>query len=601
MNNLEVKSAAMQNLESIAQELLPNGKKNSNSWTCGSISGEDGKSLSVCLSGQHAGGFTDFSTGEKGDMIKLWELVRGVSYVDALNQLGKFLGVREDMPVKKAIPYVKPNQNGLKKREDSHPVTAYLRDKRGITEKTQEALKIATCDHKMHGATIVFPTFDPDEDKLTKLKYLAVERKKGKKITWVSKDAQEHLWGWHTITDNDRYVILFEGELDMATSYQWGFPSLSLPMGSNGTAWIENDYEHLGRFEKIYLCFDSDDAGEKAFETMSNRLGKERCFKVKLPKKDLNEMLLEGGTKEEFQTCLDEAKTIDPKQVVRAEEYMDKLRDKFYSNTHKTQGSACPWNIPWRIRPRELTLWTGINSHGKSVALSQCMVNDMAQGNICCCASMEMPVDNQLEIAVRQALGMEPHQNNHLDYAMEFINPRLLFINYEDEINHKEIIKQFIYTNKRYGCNRFVVDSLLYCVNTEDLKDQKAVVRDFRKFAMDYEVHVHLVAHSRKGADEDKAPGKMDISGSGDISNIADNGITIWRNKPKERGLESKYEGDGTFYMWKQRETGIEPFIQLYFKRKAKVFVESESTNPIKYVNTELKQEEIKDEQENYF
>ncbi len=46
------------------------------------------------------------------------------------------------------------------------------------------------------------------------------------------------------------------------------------------------------------------------------------------------------------------------------------------------------------------------------------------------------------------------------------------------------------------------------------------------------------MVHPRKGANEFEIPGKLDISGTGAISNQADNCFTIWRNKKKEQKIQ---------------------------------------------------------------
>ena len=44
---------------------------------------------------------------------------------------------------------------------------------------------------------------------------------------------------------------------------------------------------------------------------------------------------------------------------------------------------------------------------------------------------------------------------------------------------------------------------------------QKAAMRKIVAFCHETNSHVHLVAHPRKGQTEDKAPGKLDVAGSG--------------------------------------------------------------------------------------
>jgi hypothetical protein len=62
---------------SLARELLPAGRRDGHEWRCGSVAGERGGSLGVRLTGQKAGVWQDFATGETGDAL---DLVAAVLY-----------------------------------------------------------------------------------------------------------------------------------------------------------------------------------------------------------------------------------------------------------------------------------------------------------------------------------------------------------------------------------------------------------------------------------------------------------------------------------------------------------------------------------------
>jgi hypothetical protein len=67
---------------------------------------------------------------------------------------------------------------------------------------------------------------------------------------------------------------------------------------------------------------------------------------------------------------------------------------------------------------------------------------------------------------------------------------------------------------------------------------------------------------------EDSPPDKLDVKGSGDITDAVHNGITVWRNKGKEQAVLLT-ERDAKLLMWKQREGGEEPFSVLSFDPEA--------------------------------
>jgi twinkle protein len=101
------------------------------------------------------------------------------------------------------------------------------------------------------------------------------------------------------------------------------------------------------------------------------------------------------------------------------------------------------------------------------------------------------------------------------------------------------------YAAKKLGIQHFVVDSLMKVVKGEDdYNGQKAFVDAVCAFAQDFNVHVHIIHHSRKLGDEMQIPGKMDAKGSGAIVDQVDQCFTVWRNKRKEQARQAGKEVD---------------------------------------------------------
>ena len=81
-----------QRAEEVARYLLPNGKKIGNEWRVGSIDGESGKSLGVHLTGEKAGIWSDFATGDGGDLLNLWVQKRNLTNYEAMKEASSYLG-----------------------------------------------------------------------------------------------------------------------------------------------------------------------------------------------------------------------------------------------------------------------------------------------------------------------------------------------------------------------------------------------------------------------------------------------------------------------------------------------------------------------------
>jgi len=79
--------------EDVCRHLLPNGRVDHGNWVTGSVSDDQGKSLHVQLTGDRAGVWLDFATGDKGDLIGLWKSVTGLSLKDSCQAAQQFLGI----------------------------------------------------------------------------------------------------------------------------------------------------------------------------------------------------------------------------------------------------------------------------------------------------------------------------------------------------------------------------------------------------------------------------------------------------------------------------------------------------------------------------
>jgi twinkle protein len=102
------------------------------------------------------------------------------------------------------------------------------------------------------------------------------------------------------------------------------------------------------------------------------------------------------------------------------------------------------------------------------------------------------------------------------------------------------ILETFEYARARYGCGVFVIDSLMRTgVSAEDYDAQEKAVFGIVTWATEKNVHVHLVAHARKGnRDVAEVPGIEDVKGTSEIAANAFNIIAVWRNRKLEGEIQ---------------------------------------------------------------
>ena len=88
-----LKRVIEEHIETLCRHFFPNGKKAGREWQVGNLQGEPGRTLNICLEGDKAGLFQDFSTGEHGDFVVAIKIARGLKFVDAALEIGRAVGI----------------------------------------------------------------------------------------------------------------------------------------------------------------------------------------------------------------------------------------------------------------------------------------------------------------------------------------------------------------------------------------------------------------------------------------------------------------------------------------------------------------------------
>lgn len=613
MTPSELSNALWDNVERVVTYLLPNGKKAANEWTCGSVDGEKGSSLKVNMAGKRV--WSDFSTGESGDLLDLWCATKACQLHVAMTEAKALLGIKDDDHhfEDKKKKFDKPKKQGLKKANDCY---AYL-EGRGISKAIAEQFKVTDAvvwhrDLKRELPAVGFPYIRDGE--LLQVKRISTERPNDKKVIMAEANCEPCLFGWQVMPPSSKVVVICEGEIDCMSFYQYSIPALSVPFGGGKGAkqdWIEYEYHNLDRFEEIYLCLDNDEVGREAAKEIASRLGEHRCRVVTLPHKDVNECLQAGLSDEVVFECVQNAAFFDPEELHGASEFKQETIDAFYK-----QDSGL-FKSPWRIlnqnfsfRDSELTLVNGVNGHGKTEVVGHMALEAMAQGVRCCVASLEIKPGKLLQRLTRQALCIKTPPRNEIDLAFDWYNDRLWLFNVTGTAKSDRLLEIFAYARKRYGIQLFVIDSLMKCgVGEDDYNGQKEFVDRLCDFKNKNSCHIILVTHSRKADSEDKPTGKMDVKGTGAITDLADNLFIIWRNKLRERALQKQTEQGpqaldekeqkylalpaSILSLEKQRNgEGWEGQQPLWLEPRSHQFMQAEGESPLNYV-ANRRQDEI--------
>lgn len=285
----------------------------------------------------------------------------------------------------------------------------------------------------------------------------------------------------------------------------------------------------------------------------------------------------------------------------------DRLRMK-----SKERVSFLPWpktHDSFAFRDGEVSLWSGQNGHGKSLMTSQVALSLCGQGEKVCIASFEMKPVVTLQRAARMYSGFNPFspefQGEQGIKAIEelyeefrgFTEKRLWLYDQVGTAGADKVAGMVRYCAKELQIRHVFVDNLAKCVRGEDdFNGQKVFVDELTAVARDYGVHIHLVHHLRKPANEGAVPDKHDNKGSGSITDQVDNVLMVWRNKPKEddmkaNGAMAKKSSEPDHYLLCRKQRNYEgsgegePSIKLWFNRDAQQYIADPSDAPMFFSN----------------
>lgn len=275
-------------------------------------------------------------------------------------------------------------------------------------------------------------------------------------------------------------------------------------------------------------------------------------------------------------------------KLIPAGAYAEEVAD-YLENGTQLVGTKLPWRKTRdliRLREAEVTLWSGMNGHGKSLALGQAAAGFVCQRQRVCIASFEMRPVVTLARMTRQTSGARQPDREMVVGLHEVWSDWLWMYDQQGQVTGERILAVMRYAAQELGVKHFILDSLMKCGMAEDdYTAQKLFIDALCTIARDTGMHIHLVAHSRKSKDETQAPGKMDVKGSGSITDQVDNVIIWWRNKAKEAAMQAGEAHqpdtpDALMIVDKQRNGEFEGKLGFFFDRDSMQYLEHRGQAP---------------------
>lgn len=288
---------------------------------------------------------------------------------------------------------------------------------------------------------------------------------------------------------------------------------------------------------------------------------------------------------------------VDAAKIKPASDWADAVVDRFYGSGVESSWTPTGFTKTdgkFNLRRGEVTVWAGINKHGKTTLLSHIMLNVMQAGQKVCIASMEMKPEDSMAKMARQACGIGQPSIPFIRAFHRWTDGRLWIYNHLGRLASGRALAVATYVRKELGIDHLVIDSLMKCgIGVDDLTGQKDFVDGLCAIARDTGLHIHLVCHMRKGDNERTAPDKFAVKGAGEITDMVDNIVIVWKNlrKPdKADEASASTEPDAYVRIAGQRHHPWEGSFAFWFDKDSQQFLEFEKMRPT-YMNLELLRE----------
>lgn len=222
--------------------------------------------------------FQCFSCKQAGNKFKLESLLKGMSYGDAKATLtgNKTLFSKEEYAVKK-------NNETL---FNSPEILKWPIQIRKISPQVLKQFSIGAYKTKEDTTIYCFPYYKGKE--VPNTKYRTADKQK----IFQKKDSDFYVYNYNAIKGAQK-ILIVEGEIDVLSSYTYklNIPTISFGLGASN--FKEEWKPLLENIETIYISYDSDEVGVKGAKALATLIGEEKCRIVSLPKKDLNECLVQ--------------------------------------------------------------------------------------------------------------------------------------------------------------------------------------------------------------------------------------------------------------------------------------------------------------------
>lgn len=421
---------------------------------------------------------------------------------------------------------------------------------------------------------------------------------------------------------SSKRIVIGCGEIDTLSLYQviglksftdgYGdIPAVCTTVGEGGYRQLQKHYEWLNTFEKIVVCPDNDDAGQKHLHQMVKYLPKGKVYIMTLPKafKDVNEMLKQNKSQEILNSFI-RASLYSPSGIVGS----DVLYNDLYDFTEYPKLTFPPFMrgiqedmLMGGIEFPSILNFVAPSGIGKSTLLNEVIYHWIMETTytvgVLALESTRREFSRllasrhlQRKLALcdpleRQALLEDTREHNKELYFRDNNSLRFYFMEELDgNINRiKELIEQMVIA---CDCKVIVIDPLQDLFAGLSNEEQEEFLAWLKILIKRYEIIVVCINHIRKQdgkTDQNKMYMESEIMGTSTI--IKSSFFTLLMNRNKYLDRNDPMGNVTQLMVSKNRQTGITgPAPSIYYDNNAHLLYEFETykkLNPDKFPETD--------------
>lgn len=376
--------------------------------------------------------------------------------------------------------------------------------------------------------------------------------------------AAKNFYGIDLLEKDQEEVVIVEGEADVVALASIGIRAISVPNGApqkishqrvspeedGKFSYVWEARDVLENAQKIILAVDADQPGEALAHEIARRVGRAKCWTVTYPDdcKDVTDALGCNGS-DAVEELLKNAKPMPLEGVFSADDYRSEVRELWSEGYgHGVSTGIDAVDEIFTVKPGQLSIVTGLPSHGKSEFIDQVMLNlAMNEHWKFAVASFENPPAVHIAKLIEKFTGKPffdgptPRATeSEREEALDFIDKHFVFL--ENKDGSMSTIDSIIQRTKdailRMGCRGLVVDPFNY-ISQPKTDSEHAFITEMlsrmSQFAKAHDIHIWFVAHPAKMYPREDGtfpvPKGQHISGSAAWNAKADLGITVHRGE----------------------------------------------------------------------